>query len=147
MNKILGFLCLVAAVASISAFVTLRISNNCSVCSGSATTCASHDWLHDRLELTAEQKKALEPIEQRFHEQYNEAGGRLTAANQELAKILGQSDSFSPEVAAAIEKVHHRMGDLQKLSIQHVYEMKAVLTPEQNRRLVQYAQQALENSH
>ena len=38
------------------------------------------------------------------------------------------------------------MGELQKLSIQHIFEMKTVLTPEQFERLLHYAQQALENN-
>lgn len=145
MKKIILFLLLVVAVAAVSAWCSARFAARCGGCAPARTACGAHDWLHEKLQLTPAQSKELEPIEARFHERYSKASGELAEANRELAGILGRTDSFSPDVAAAIEKVHHRMGELQKLSIEHLYDMRPVLTPEQNKRLLQYAQQALEN--
>jgi Spy/CpxP family protein refolding chaperone len=146
MKKIIGFLLLVVVVAGVSAFSAMKFAAACGHCSSDHTTCSPHDWLHQKLQLSAEQQKALQPVEERFHQQYQSANEQLIDANRQLAKLLSQSQSFSPEVAAAIEHVHHRMGELQKLSIQHLYDMRPLLTPEQNERLVKYAQQALENN-
>lgn len=146
MKKITGFFLLIVLVAGVAAFCTARFTASCSSCSVNTASCTPHEWLHDQLNLTPEQKKAFEPIEARFHEEYQRANAQLLEANRELARTLGQTKEFSPEVAAAIEKVHHRMGELQKLSIQHIFEMKTVLTPEQFERLLHYAQQALENN-
>ena len=146
MKKVIGFFLVIILVASVAAFCAARFSASCGACANTSTACTPHDWLHNELQLTAEQKKTLEPIETRFHEDYERANTQLQEANRELARTLGQTKIFSPEVSAAIEKVHHRMGELQKLSIQHLFEMKAVLTPEQNDRLLHYAQQALENN-
>jgi Spy/CpxP family protein refolding chaperone len=145
MKKLIGFFLLIIVVAAAAAFCTGRIMTARGSCCATASASA-HDWLHDQLQLTPEQQKALEPIEARFHEDYQRANAQLLDANRELARTLGQTKDFSPEVTAAIEKVHHRMGALQKLSIQHIFEMKPLLTPEQNDRLLHYAQQALENS-
>ena len=146
MKKITGFFLLIVLLAGVAAFCAARFTSSCGSCGMSMASSTPHDWLHDQLQLTSEQKKALEPIEARFHENYERANTQLLEANRELARTLGQTKEFSPEVDAAIEKVHHRMGELQKLSIQHIFEMKTVLTPEQIERLLHYAQQALENN-
>ena len=145
MKKLIGFFLIIIVVAGAAAFCTGRIMAARGACC-SVTAASPHDWLHDHLKLTVEQQKALEPIEARFHADFERANAQLIEANRELASTLGQTKEFSPEVSAAIEKVHHRMGTLQKLSIQHIFEMKPVLTPEQNERLLHYAQQALENN-
>ena len=36
-----------------------------------------------------------------------------------------------PEVNAAIDDVHGKMGELQKATVQHVFDMREILTPEQ----------------
>lgn len=143
MKKIIGFFLLIIVVAGAAAFCAVHFMTSCGSCSMSTASGTPHDWLHAQLQLTPEQKKAFEPVEARFHENYQRANTALLEANRELARTLGESKEFSPEVAAAIEKVHHRMGELQKLSIRHIFEMRPMLTPEQNERLLHYAQQAL----
>ena len=146
MKKITGFFLLIVLLAGVAAFCAARFTASCGSCGMTTASSSPHDWLHDQLQLTPAQKKELEPIEARFHENYERANAQLLEANRELARTLGQTKEFSPEVDAAIQKVHHRMGELQKLSIQHIFEMKTVLTPEQIERLLHYAQQALENN-
>ena len=70
----------------------------------------------------------------------------MRQANQELAAAIAKSKGYSPEVAAAVEKVHQHMGELQKASLEHLFEMRTVLTPEQGERLFQLAHDALEKS-
>jgi|GEM_PF-3594400 len=53
--------------------------------------------------------------------------------NRELAQAIAASQGDSPEVRAAVDHFHDAMGALQKATIAHVFEMRAVLTPEQAR--------------
>ena len=53
----------------------------------------------------------------------------LTADQDAIAASQGDS----PEVRAAVDHFHDAMGALQKATIAHVFEMRAVLTPEQAR--------------
>ena len=46
---------------------------------------------------------------------------------------IAASQGDSPEVRAAVDHFHDAMGALQKATIAHVFEMRAVLTPEQAR--------------
>lgn len=142
MKTVLAFFVAVIGVAVLSAFCTLRWSAaHPPVAPGD-----SHQWLHDQLHLTPAQHTALEPVETRYAEKQHRLMSQLQEANRELARAMGTEKAYSPAVAAAVEKIHQHMGEMQKLSIEHVFEMRQVLTPEQGDKLVQLAQKALEGS-
>lgn len=143
MKKVAGFFLAVALVAGLAAFCTLRWTESRVA---SVNDVAAHKWLHQELNLTEEQHKALEPVEAKFAETQMRLAGQLRTANQDLARLMAQDKTYTPRVAAAVEMVHHCMGDLQKASIEHIFEMRAVLTPEQGDKLLTLAQRALEQS-
>jgi len=139
MKPILGFFVAVVAVAVLSSFCTLRWA----AARPTAFSADAHEWLHAELDLTPEQRRALEPIEAAFAERERQLTAQMRAANHELATAIGKGQPGSPEIAAAVGKIHLRMGELQKASIEHVFAMRAVLTPEQGAKLLELAQRAL----
>lgn len=143
MKKIIFFFIAVVAVAGVAAFCTLRWSENRAA---TVSDVAAHKWLHRELQLTEAQHKALEPVEARFAEKERLLSEQLRAANLKLARVMAEEKGYTPRVAAEVEMVHHCMGDLQKASIEHVFEMRAVLTPEQGDKLLALAQRALEQA-
>jgi Spy/CpxP family protein refolding chaperone len=142
MKRIVLFFVAVLAVAAIAAFCTLRWAENRTA----ADTVAAHEWLHRELQLTEVQHKALEPIETKFAEKQRLLANALREANTNLARVMAEDKSYTPRVATAVEHVHHCMGDLQKASIEHVFEMRSVLTPEQGDKLLSLTERALEQS-
>lgn len=140
MKTILAFFAAVVAVAALSSFCTWRWAAS----RPAAGSVDAHEWLHKELRVTAAQHKALEPIEARYAERERAIREKMRQANQELAAAIAKSKGYSPEVAAAVEKVHQHMGELQKASLEHLFEMRTVLTPEQGERLFQLAHDALE---
>ena len=143
MKNIVFFFVSVVVVAALSAFCTLHWSESRSA---TVNDVAAHKWLHQELQLTEAQHKALEPIEAKFAEKEHRLAEQLRAANLKLARVMAADKSYTPRVAAEVEMVHHCMGDLQKASIEHVFEMRAVLTPEQGDKLLGLAQHALEQA-
>ncbi|HWB96071.1 MAG TPA: periplasmic heavy metal sensor [Bryobacteraceae bacterium] len=139
MKAVALFFLTVIAVAAISSFCTLRWA-----AARPPAALDAHAWLHRELDLTEAQHAALEPVEARFAAKQRDLTERLRTANHELAQAMGEDKAYTPRVAAAVETIHHRMGDLQKASIEHVFEMRAVLNPEQGDKLLHLAQQALE---
>ncbi|TNE43075.1 MAG: periplasmic heavy metal sensor [Sphingomonadales bacterium] len=93
-----------------------------------------HDFVHEELDLDASQKERLEQIEARFTVERNELEHSLRAANARLAVAMDEEHEYGPKVAAAIDDVHGRMGDLQKATVGHVFAMRALLKPEQKAR-------------
>lgn len=102
-----------------------------------------HKVLHDRLHITAEQDKQLIDTEKRYrqHRQYLEE--QMHLANMELAEAIKADKSFSPNVQAATDKIHQAMGELQKATLEHLFEMRPILTDEQNKKLEQMVTDAL----
>ena len=90
-----------------------------------------HDIVHRQLDLTAEQDARLDEIEARFAPRRAALEAEVRAANRELAAAIAASDGDTPGVQAAVDHFHAAMGDLQKATIAHVFEMRSVLTPAQ----------------
>lgn len=90
-----------------------------------------HSVVHEQLDLNADQDRRLDAIEARFAGRRPALEAEVRAANRELAAAIAASDGDSPQVQAAVDHFHAAMGDLQKATISHVFEMRAVLTPSQ----------------
>lgn len=90
-----------------------------------------HEFMHDQLDLTAEQNRKLQVIEREFSITRSAREAELRLANAELAAAIDAKHQYSPEVRSAIEHFHDVMGELQKESIVHILHMRAILTPEQ----------------
>lgn len=90
-----------------------------------------HSVVHDKLDLSAEQDRRLDVIETRFAARRTTLEAEVRAANRELAAAIAASAGDTPQVQAAVDHFHIAMGDLQKATIAHVFEMRSVLTPAQ----------------
>jgi nickel and cobalt resistance protein CnrR len=142
MNRVvrsLVFLGMVAAVACLACWLTGHyMRSTLQTQSGDA-----HAWIHTQLGITPEQDKALAPIEERYEEQKKQFNEMLRVANIELARAIREDRSDSDRVKAAVAKIHHAQGELQNATLQHIFEMKAVLTETQYEKLLKATADAL----
>lgn len=90
-----------------------------------------HEFVHDRLNLSAEQQRRLQALEREFSITRSAREAELRLANAELAAAINTKHQYSPEVRTAIEHFHDVMGELQKETVIHIVDMRAILTPEQ----------------
>lgn len=93
-----------------------------------------HDFVHDELALTADQEQRLDALDAQFAVERARLEGLARGANARLAQAMENEHEFGPEVVAAIDEVHARMGDLQKTTVRHVFDMREILDPEQQRQ-------------
>ncbi len=103
----------------------------------------AHPWIHSQLHITPEQDKALIPIEQRYSEKKKHYAELLRIANQELAQSILADQKDSNRVTAAVAQIHSAQGELQNATLQHIFEMRSVLTPEQYDHLLKMTAEAL----
>jgi len=129
--QLVAMLVVVALVAVGACFVTFRFLVPLRV-----NSVPTHEWIHQQLNLTADQIIALEPIEEQFQHRKHELLSQIRSANKELAEAIKEDRVYSTRVSAAIEKIHRAQGDLQEATLQHVFSMKATLTPEQCKKLL-----------
>jgi len=102
-----------------------------------------HAWLHDRLKITPEQQSNLEKIEERSENREAQLTASLVAAKTNLGDIIEEEKAYTPRVTAAVEKIHQTMAELQKATVEHLFEMEEVLTPYQFKLLLELAGESL----
>ena len=90
-----------------------------------------HAFVHDELELGVAQHDQLDQLEADFAIERQRLELSLRAANAQLATAMEEEHEYGPKVAAAIDEVHTRMGDLQKATVSHVFAMRGLLDAEQ----------------
>lgn len=129
--QLVAMLVIVALVAAAACFVTSRLFGPLR---GPEIT--GHEWIHKQLNLTADQQKALDPIETKFEERKRILLGKIRDATRELAEAIKRDQANSPRVAAAVATIYQAQGELQETTLEHVFEMKSVLSAEQYRKLL-----------
>lgn len=90
-----------------------------------------HDVLHHKLALDSNQQAKLQELEQRFAVQRRALELELRADNARLAQAIEAEHGNGPQVAAAVDKSHMAMGELQKATLAHIFAMRQVLQPDQ----------------
>ena len=133
------FLALVAVVACVACWLTAAYLNR----PHHTGQGDAHAWIHTQLGMTKQQEKALEPIEQRYAEQKKHFGEMLRIANAELGKAILEDRKDSERVKAVVARIQQAQGELQNATLQHIFEMKSVLTPPQYEKLLQSTADAL----
>ena len=94
-----------------------------------------HALFHHDLNLNAQQDKKLAVIEKDFRRQRALYEEQMKLANMELAEAIKGSGYYSSQVQEAVDKIHGAMGELQKLTLQHLADMQGILSEKQNRQL------------
>lgn len=122
---VVGFVALCAALTGVFAVGTWNKSYP------DRSAASLHTIVHHELDLIPEQEQELERIEDQFAGRKAELEQRLRAANVALAEAIDRDKEYSEGVQAAIDEFHEAMGELQKMTIEHVFEMRSILTEEQ----------------
>jgi Spy/CpxP family protein refolding chaperone len=92
-----------------------------------------HTLLHDGLKLDDRQTARLELLERRFAVRRKALELELRAENARLADAIEAEHGNGPRVAAAVDRSHEAMGELQKETLTHVFAMRQILRPDQAR--------------
>lgn len=90
-----------------------------------------HEVLHHRLSLDAGQQARLQILEQRFEIQRRALELELRADNARLAQAMEAEHGNGPQVAAAVDRSHAILGELQKATLVHIFAMRQLLRPDQ----------------
>ncbi|MGA9453846.1 MAG: periplasmic heavy metal sensor, partial [Pseudolabrys sp.] len=139
--RLLLFVLLLGAVAAVTFYVCDHFLRQ-----SVAGPVNYHYWIHRELGLNAKQESDLEPIEAKFAGRRDELFASIREANRELAEALLADKGDSERVRDAVQKIHHAQGELQQAVLEHVFDMRPVLTPEQYDRLIQLTARALRDA-
>ena len=73
----------------------------------------------------------MKELEQRFAVQRRALELELRADNARLAEAIEAEHGNGPRVAAAVDRSHAAMGELQKATLAHIFAMRQLLRPDQ----------------
>ena len=90
-----------------------------------------HKVLHEQLDLDSAQNAKVETIEAQFAMRRQALELELRSDNARLAAAIEAEHGYGPQVAAAVDRSHMAMGELQKATLEHVFAMRSVLRPAQ----------------
>jgi nickel and cobalt resistance protein CnrR len=102
-----------------------------------------HHWLHQELGLSKEQAAAIDVFEEAYRAERKKLLKEFAEEMTSLAELIRSNDSFSNEVNHKIHELHQVHGDLQRLSIEHYYQMLSVLPEDKKDALRNLAVEAL----
>jgi hypothetical protein len=129
----------IAIISAASSFLTLRVVNQASA----QPAVDYHAWIHKKLEMTPEQERRSLNSERRYEETKWHLDEVIRLANGELARSILKDKSYSPQVEKSVAEIHTAMGQLQKATLEHIFELKEVLDAEQYERLIELTVQGL----
>lgn len=92
-----------------------------------------HKLLHEKLKLSPEQHSKIEALEKQHAIRKRAMELEMRAANARLAAAIEAEHGYGTQVTAAVDHIHHVMGEMQKETLQHLFAMRGALTPEQAR--------------
>lgn len=104
---------------------------------------SGHQWLKQELSLNEEETVGINAFEAKYHKERAQLQKEFQEKIDVLAQLIRQGDAYSDEVNHAIHQLHDVHGRLQKLSIEHYYEMLSVLPPDKQEKLRNLAVEAL----
>jgi len=93
-----------------------------------------HQLLHHDLQLDPQQAKQIEAIERQYALRRQALELEMRSDNARLAAAIETEHGYGPHVASAVDSSHRVMGELQKVTLEHVFAMRSVLRPDQAAR-------------
>lgn len=93
-----------------------------------------HQLLHEDLKLDPEQQKKIEAIERQYALRRQALELELRSDNARLAGAIEAEHGYGPQVSSAVDASHVAMGELQKVTLEHIFAMRSVLRPDQAAR-------------
>jgi len=141
------FLTFLAVAASLGTRWLLPVG--CAMCGGAGfmnphRAPDAHHWVHRQLDLSAAQDKALQPAEEQYARKVEELLGEIRQANGDLGSAILKEKGNTPRVQAAMARVNEAQKKLQALTLEHVFGMREVLTPDQYEKLLGLTGEALQ---
>jgi Spy/CpxP family protein refolding chaperone len=102
-----------------------------------------HNTLHHQLGLSPDQEQKIAAIEAKFALDRKDLDVQMRASNVELARALEIERTYGDAAKTAISHFHAAMAKLQELTVVHILEMRAILTPQQAETYDKTVRQAL----
>ncbi len=99
-------------------------------------TCGG-DWLVRELRLTPEQQVRFAALDKNFSGKCSQCCEQMCDARLALGRELERADAITPKVEALLAQMLAAQAVTERETVQHLFRVKSILTPEQQHRYVE----------
>ena len=89
------------------------------------------DFISSYLSLSESQRKKMESLDSSFYARIEKMRTELRQRRAELSELLGESSSSEKEITNKVSEIASLQAELQRETINHLVEIRSLLTPEQ----------------
>lgn len=129
----------IAIISAASSFFTMRYMSGDS----SYPRDDYHEWIHNKLKMTPEQDRRSLASELRYEETKRHLDEVIRLANLELAGAILKDKCYSSSVEKPVLEIQEALGQLQKATLEHIFELRETLDAEQYERLIEMTAQGI----
>ena len=95
------------------------------------------DWLARELRLTPEQQARFAALDKDFNGKCSQCCEQMCATRLALGQELQRADRVTPKVEELLGQMQAAQAASQRETVQHLFRIKSLLTPEQQQRYVE----------
>ncbi|MCB1096929.1 MAG: periplasmic heavy metal sensor [Verrucomicrobiae bacterium] len=139
MNRTAWVLSAAAIAAVVSVSITLLLGHRHS----GNSEAELHTWMHENLNLSAEQDGILHPLEQVFEKRRLKLHEEIEQAGNQLGAALRKGDLQSQEAQDALSHLDRLQADLRRATLEHFFVMKDHLDPAQSEKLLEWVAESI----
>ena len=92
------------------------------------------ELIKEELKLTPKQIEQFEKIRTEFHSKLDTLDTKFESLRKEMLKEIWQSEAGSQKLESILEQFSRQQAESQRWVVQHFYQFKKVLTPEQSKK-------------
>jgi len=92
------------------------------------------EWLGAEFQLTGEQFAKIKELHDAYRPKCTLMCQRIGSANERLAQLLGNNQSMTPEIEAALRECATVQEECRSNTLAHIYAVRAVMGPESGAR-------------
>jgi uncharacterized protein YlxW (UPF0749 family) len=135
------FVALVAGVAVFCCYFTWNMRSTMEV--HDVQDAKLHRFLEQELNLTPVQMQEITAIETTYQKQLQSLEKEMRLINADLAVLIREQDTYTPQMQEKVDVLHNKMGELQRITIAHIYAMYPHLNATQKKKLQIFVADAL----
>lgn len=95
------------------------------------------------LGLDGDQRRAVQAIRTTYEAQHMALHAQMRRDNEAIAEAFAAEGYYDARVAAAVDRLHRSMGNMEKVAMTEMFATRAILRPDQRAKFNQAVHRAL----
>jgi hypothetical protein len=121
-------------VLALLAYTAAYFAGSAASCCMTRSPAPELAWLQKEFRLSDPEFNRVQELHEAYMSNCAERCRLIDAKNAELQKLLGETNSVTPQIETTLRDAAQLRADCQKAMLQHFFEVSRTMPPEQGRR-------------